>query len=433
MTREQAYEKLELPVGTDLQVVRQKFQQMHNDFQVQIDGAFNEAMRKRKEQQLEELKEAYAVLNESKSMDDSASLPRTEKTFDQTGNETKTQTSQQHAPKEQQQAPPPPPPRQEKEQPQEHAPPVYNTSSEKKKSNTGLLLGIAAGVAAILGIAYFINNRSEVVENPTTTTAVARQDSMMWQSTLVDNNEAIYQHYLDQYPDGIFAQAAKDSLARINERAIAKAAELSKKAQQQADEEAARRLTQQQKRILDNQTSAPNQPKKTVRSINPNRYRDHKVYFSNQDGFSGYLEFRTVYKALGTMIQGGLINLVITGYNTTSSNIAQIKSNGIPLEITGANYSPDKYHVTIHGEATINSSDLSKTFYSSPLKLQCSESTGDFTTVEFKEWESIVQEIKEFGHQHKASLWEKTGNFHNIKITKVDLTDLKDKINNILN
>ena len=81
MTKEQAYEKLELPAGIDLQIVRQKFQQMHNDFQVQIDGAFNEAMRKRKEQQLEELKEAFALLNESDSMDDSASLPHTQKTF----------------------------------------------------------------------------------------------------------------------------------------------------------------------------------------------------------------------------------------------------------------------------------------------------------------------------------------------------------------
>lgn len=93
MTKEQAYEKLELPIDTDLQVVRQKFQQMHNDFQVQIDGAFNESMRRRKEQQLEELKEAYAVLNKSESMDDSASLPRTEKTFDQTSQQPYTESA----------------------------------------------------------------------------------------------------------------------------------------------------------------------------------------------------------------------------------------------------------------------------------------------------------------------------------------------------
>lgn len=95
MTKEQAYEKLELPAGTDLQAIRQKFQQMHNDFQVQIDGSFSAEMRKRKQQQLEELKEAYAVLNGSESMDDSASLPRTDKTFDIAENEIEAQAPQE--------------------------------------------------------------------------------------------------------------------------------------------------------------------------------------------------------------------------------------------------------------------------------------------------------------------------------------------------
>src|SRR5690606_36086776 len=95
MTKEQAYEKLELPVGTDLQVVRQKFNQMHNEFLMQIDGvSFNPAMKQRKEQQLEELKEAYALLNESEGMDDSASLPRTERTFDHGGGETRSSSSE---------------------------------------------------------------------------------------------------------------------------------------------------------------------------------------------------------------------------------------------------------------------------------------------------------------------------------------------------
>src|SRR5690606_9440973 len=98
--------------------------------------AFNEGMRQRKEQQLEELKEAFAVLNESESMDDSASLPRTEKTFDQTGGDAKKQsTQQQSARNEQQQAPPPPGGNQRRG---EQSPPIYNTSAEKKKSKAGL-------------------------------------------------------------------------------------------------------------------------------------------------------------------------------------------------------------------------------------------------------------------------------------------------------
>ncbi|MBD1433917.1 WG repeat-containing protein [Sphingobacterium sp. DN00404] len=96
MTKEQAYEKLELPVGTDLQVVRQKFNQMHNEFLMQIDGvSFNPAMKQKKEQQLEELKEAYTLLNESEGMDDSASLPRTERTFDHGEPSTHGQTTEE--------------------------------------------------------------------------------------------------------------------------------------------------------------------------------------------------------------------------------------------------------------------------------------------------------------------------------------------------
>ncbi|MBD1433919.1 hypothetical protein H8B06_13860 [Sphingobacterium sp. DN00404] len=82
MTKEQAYEKLELPVGTDLQVVRRKFNQMYNEFLMHIDGvSFSPTMKQRMEQQLEDLKVAFAILNESKGVDDSASLPYTEKTF----------------------------------------------------------------------------------------------------------------------------------------------------------------------------------------------------------------------------------------------------------------------------------------------------------------------------------------------------------------
>ncbi|MCC2599666.1 tetratricopeptide repeat protein [Sphingobacterium sp. FBM7-1] len=217
MTKEQAYEKLELPVGTDLQVVRQKFQQMHNDFQVQIDGAFNVELKQRKEQQLEELKEAYAVLNESRGMDDSASLPRTEKTFDQTGGEAKKQTAQQqNALKEPQpqQAPPPPPPRAEKEQPQEQAPPAYTPPPAKRKSNAGLFIGIAAAVIVVLAGFYFLSNRSGSTV-PSTVTADPRQDSTAWEAALAGGNATSYAHYLKQYPQGIFAQTATDSLTQL--------------------------------------------------------------------------------------------------------------------------------------------------------------------------------------------------------------------------
>src|SRR5690606_9616641 len=94
MTKEQAYERLELPVGTDLHIVRQKFQQMHNSFQVQIDGAVREDMRQMLQARLGELEEAFKLLNGGEGADDSSYLPRTEKTFEQNRTEeAKTQTT----------------------------------------------------------------------------------------------------------------------------------------------------------------------------------------------------------------------------------------------------------------------------------------------------------------------------------------------------
>ncbi|MBD1433909.1 hypothetical protein H8B06_13810 [Sphingobacterium sp. DN00404] len=85
MTKEQAYEKFELPVDTDLQVVHQKFRQMHNEFLMQIDGiSFNQTMKQRKEQQLEELKEAYALIT-GDNLDFSISGPHTGPTLDGVG------------------------------------------------------------------------------------------------------------------------------------------------------------------------------------------------------------------------------------------------------------------------------------------------------------------------------------------------------------
>ncbi|MBD1433904.1 WG repeat-containing protein [Sphingobacterium sp. DN00404] len=218
MTKEQAYEKLELPVGTDLQVVRQKFNQMHNEFLMQIDGvSFNPAMKQRKEQQLEELKEAYKLLNESDSIDDSASRPYTGKTFDHGGTETRSSSSEPSKPKGQQAPPPPPPPREETYQPREQAPPVYSAPPEKKKSNAGLFVGIAAGAIIVLAGAYFMANRSDI-GNPSaseTNNTEASRDSATWETVLFANDSTTYQHYIDNFPNGIFAQAAKDSIARL--------------------------------------------------------------------------------------------------------------------------------------------------------------------------------------------------------------------------
>jgi len=77
MTKQEAYERLELPQGADLQEVRRKFAELYNDYRMRIDNAPTARMRQTYEQHLEAVKEAYALLNESDRMDDTGDLPRT--------------------------------------------------------------------------------------------------------------------------------------------------------------------------------------------------------------------------------------------------------------------------------------------------------------------------------------------------------------------
>lgn len=88
MTKEEAYERLELPVGADLHTVRKTFKEMHQDYRMRIDNAFNVKSRQTIEQHLEELKEAYALLNDSDGIDDTADLPRTGRSFEEGGSAT---------------------------------------------------------------------------------------------------------------------------------------------------------------------------------------------------------------------------------------------------------------------------------------------------------------------------------------------------------
>src|SRR5690606_13788321 len=80
MERKEAYERLELPEGSDLQEVRRKFAEIYNDYQMRIDNPPTPRMRQTYEQHLETVKEAYALLNGSDGMDDTGDLPRTGQT-----------------------------------------------------------------------------------------------------------------------------------------------------------------------------------------------------------------------------------------------------------------------------------------------------------------------------------------------------------------
>lgn len=77
MTKQEAYERLELPENTDLQTVRKRFADIHNDYRMRIDNAPTPRLKETFEKNLEKVKEAYNLLNESDRMDDTGNLPRT--------------------------------------------------------------------------------------------------------------------------------------------------------------------------------------------------------------------------------------------------------------------------------------------------------------------------------------------------------------------
>ncbi|GAB3358228.1 hypothetical protein GCM10027566_22640 [Arachidicoccus ginsenosidivorans] len=79
MTQEEAFQRIELPEGTDIQEVRRKFAAMHGDYRMRIDNAPTPRLRQMFEQQLEQIKEAYSLLNGSEGVNDTIDLPRTKR------------------------------------------------------------------------------------------------------------------------------------------------------------------------------------------------------------------------------------------------------------------------------------------------------------------------------------------------------------------
>jgi hypothetical protein len=63
---------------------------------------------------------------------------------------------------------------------------------------------------------YLLTVRNSSDQLPTSTTSPA-QDSTAWEAALAGRNVASYEHYLKQYPTGIFAQVARDSLGISSE------------------------------------------------------------------------------------------------------------------------------------------------------------------------------------------------------------------------
>lgn len=273
MTSQEAYEKLELAEGADLQTVRKKFAELHNDYRMRIDNAPTPRLKQSFEKNLELLKQAYALLNESDGMDDTASLPHTgpsasQHAFATDSGHTKGTDAEAASVKE--------PTLEEalahyglqKEHPLKQIENVlidrklslqwqYSSASldsikavikqemdkaeamaavirpwltdrmaaEILKSSSSRTAGKKQGIPAwvfvlvvILAMSvagYFMLSKGEPISD--TTNADAEKDSLVWNSATAAHTKASYGHYLQMYPEGIFSVAAKDSIAGLEE------------------------------------------------------------------------------------------------------------------------------------------------------------------------------------------------------------------------
>jgi hypothetical protein len=75
MTLIEAYELLDLPSGTDLQQVRQRFSEQYSEYRMQIDNAPTPKLRKKNEDNLALREEAFNLITGGASLDDSHDLP----------------------------------------------------------------------------------------------------------------------------------------------------------------------------------------------------------------------------------------------------------------------------------------------------------------------------------------------------------------------
>lgn len=251
-----------------MQEVRKQFAKLHNDFQVRIDNAPTPRLKQAFERGQGELKDAYAILNESDTVDDTRSLPHSERTFDD-GIEASSEegsvpgvdralslfgVGKAHSVKEIEAAMHK---RLTKVREQHEsadlaaAKDVYKQEIAKLEKAQNVIInwlaeknpveqaqigqaGAMTSTAATAhkksrawwylvplllmaaGVIYYIGQQSGTQTSDAGQALVtAGKDSSAWKTAVAVNNEAAYKYYLKEFPEGIFAKVAMDSLVRF--------------------------------------------------------------------------------------------------------------------------------------------------------------------------------------------------------------------------
>src|SRR5690606_16304663 len=152
-----------------------------------------------------------------------------------------------------------------------------------------------------------------------------------------------------------------------------------------------------------------------------------RVDFNNIDGFSGYTTFSMLYRAPDGRMHGKDAKLTITNYNISAEEIQALNKAGLNIK----NHAPSNFGIVVEGKAIhYRRIDGATGYFSAPAKLHLNNGSDDYTNVEFGA--EAKQAQKAHFQQYKTSLWEQSGEFRDIKVTTLYLTDLKNEINRIL-
>ncbi|HZH69200.1 MAG TPA: hypothetical protein VFD80_01960, partial [Flavobacteriaceae bacterium] len=158
--------------------------------------------------------------------------------------------------------------------------------------------------------------------------------------------------------------------------------------------------------------------------------KNHKIYFDNIDGFSGYVEITTKYINSPTRIHAYDKGLVLNRYNTNRENLEVLLNAGYDLRgMINSGVTPPDYGYEVTGKAYIVSTNTHNALAES--KFHLSNGMNDYRTIDFDE--NTKQAAKEWGKNNsKVTYWEEYGGFDNPKVVKLYLTDFKNEIDRIL-
>src|SRR5690554_6380840 len=81
------------------------------------------------------------------------------------------------------------------------------------------------------------------------------------------------------------------------------------------------------------------------------RTHSHTVYFTNMDGFTGYVKFETAYEGFATQLYGRKAELVSTDCDATAEEISALLKAGLNLKISTGNFRPDRFTFVVEGQA----------------------------------------------------------------------------------